>query len=603
MNFIPNSIRFAFRGMRSSRPGVAFLTAALLVFLGACTGAKNKDGVLKLPMGVDAKTLDPQLVDDLYSGIATSLIYEGLLEYEYLKRPHELRPLLAESMPTISEDGLTYTFKIKKGAKFIDSPHFEGGKGRAVTAHDFVYSFHRVADPKVNSGGFWIFDGKIKGLNEWRDANKGKDEVDYTNLSEGFKALDDHTLQINLTTKYPQLLYVLAMSYTFVVPQEVVSKLGPDFANNPVGTGPYILDTWMREAKITYNKNPNYHGSLYPTEAEEGDDPSLLADAGKKLPFMDRVELHVFVESQPMWLNFLQGNLDNTAIPKDNFDTAIDAEKGDLKKEFADKGVSLNVAPGADVTYLAFNMLDPFFIKAGPKFRQAISLAIDEDERIKVFYNGRGIPAHTPVPPSLPGYDKDFKNPYQAYDVEKAKQLLAEAGFPEGKGVPTLEYEIGKSTTARQMAEDFKRRLEAIGINIKVNVNQFSELLTKINDKKAQMWGIAWGADYPDAENFLQLLYGPNMSPGPNGANFNNAEYNKLFEEIRFELDSPERRAKINRMKQIFVEQMPWVPGIHRVGYSLSQPWLKNFKPGYMGNSSAKFLRVDEERRAQGLKK
>lgn len=582
---------------------ISFLTLALLLFVGACTGAKKQDGVLKIPMQVDAKTLDPQLVDDLYSGIATSLIYEGLLEYEYLKRPHELRPLLAESMPTISDDGLTYTFKIKKGVKFVDSPHFEGGKGRELTAHDFVFSLHRVADPKVNSGGFWIFDGKIKGLNEWREANKGKDVVDYTNLSEGFKALDDHTLQITLNAKYPQLLYVLAMSYAFAVPKEVVTKLGPDFANNPVGTGPYIFEKWMREARITYNKNPNYHGSFYPTAGEEGDDAAMLADAGKKLPFMDRVELHVFIEGQPMWLNFLQGNLDYTLIPKDNFDTAIDTETGGLKKEFTDKGVRLNISPGTDVAYLAFNMLDPFIIKAGPKFRQALSLAVNEEERIKVFNNGRGIPAHSPVPPTLPGYDKNFKNPYQAFDVERAKKLLAEAGFPEGKGVPTLEYEISNSSRARQMAEDIKRRLEVIGVNAKVNVNQFSELLSKINDKKAQMWSIGWGADYPDAENFLQLLYGPNSSPGPNGANFNDAEYNKLYEEIRFELDSPERRAKINRMKQIFVEQLPWIPGIHRVNYSLNQPWLKNYKAGYMGNSTAKYLRVDEERRSQGLKK
>ncbi len=579
------------------------LCFTVAIFLGACTGGKSEKGVLRLPMGVDAKTLDPQLVDDLYSFESTSLIYEGLLEYEYLKRPHELKPLLAAEMPTVSDDGLKYTFKIKKGVMFQDSPHFPGGKGRELKAQDFVYTFHRVADPKLNSGGFWIFDGKIKGLNAWRDANKDKAVVDYSKTSEGFKALDDYTLEINLTTKYPQLLYVLAMSYTQIVPHEIVEKLGQDFANNPVGTGPYVLDSWSREAKITYNKNPNYHGTYFPTEAEIGDDPSLLADKGKKLPFMDRIELHIFIESQPMWLNFMAGNLDRASIPKDNFASVIDPETNKLKKEFVDNGVTLDVSASPDVTYYAFNMVDPFIKKAGPKFRQAISLAIDEEERIKIFSNGRGIPAHTPVPPSIPGYDKDYVNPYQAYDVEKAKKLLAEAGFPGGKGAPRLEYEIGKSTDARQMAEDLKRKLAAIGLDVKINVNQFSELLTKINDRKAMMWGIAWGADYPDAENFLQLLYGPNATPGPNGANFQNAEYDKLFEAMRFTYDSPERRETIRKMKDIFVKEMPWIPGIHRIGFGLSHKWLKNYKPGYMGGNVAKFLRVDEEVRAKGVKK
>jgi len=579
-----------------------FAVFVLAIAFAGCTGGKSDKGVLKLPMGTDAKTLDPQLVDDLYSFEATSLIYEGLLEYEYLKRPHELKPLLAAELPKVSEDGMKYTFKIKKGVMFQDSEHFPGGKGRELKAQDFVYTFHRVADPKLNSGGFWIFDGKIKGLNEWREANKDKETVDYDKTSEGFKAIDDYTLEINLTTKYPQLMYVLAMSYTLVVPREVVEKLGQDFANNPVGTGPYVLEKWMREAKISYTKNPNYHGTNYPTESEAGDAAELLADSGKKLPFMDRVELLIFIESQPMWLNFMAGNLDRAGIPKDNFSSVIDPATNKLKSEFSEKGVRLTISPSPDVTYTAFNMVDPFIKKAGPKFRQAISLALDEEESIRIFANGCGIPAHTPVPPNIPGYDKDYVNPYQRYDVEAAKKLLAEAGFPGGKGVPELEYEIGKSTDARQSAENTKRKLAAIGINIKINVNQFSELLTKVNERKAQMWGIAWGADYPDAENFLQLLYGPNQTPGPNGANFQNAAYDKLFEQMRFTYDSPERREIINKMKDIFVQEMPWIPGSHRIGYGLEHKWLKNYKPGYMGGNVAKFLRVDEEIRAKGVK-
>jgi ABC-type transport system substrate-binding protein len=229
-------------------------------------------------------------------------------------------------------------------------------------------------------------------------------------------------------------------------------------------------------------------------------------------------------------------------------------------------------------------------------------LAINEEQKIKLFYNGRGIVAHSPVPPGLAGYDENFKNPWKEFDVEKAKKLMAEAGFADGKGVPVIPYETSTGTEARQMAEDLQRSLAPLGIKLQINVNQFAELLEKIDQKKAMMWGIAWGADYPDAENFLQLLYGPNKVPGPNGSNFDHAEYNKLFEQMRYMLDSPERRKIISRMAQILVDEMPWVPSMHRVGYYLTQPWFKNYKPGYMGSSEAKFLRVDLERREQGVK-
>jgi oligopeptide transport system substrate-binding protein len=589
---------------RASYFTTAVLAVSASISLSSCTGSKTggSDSVLRLPMVTDAKSLDPAMVDDLYSNEATSLIYEGLVEYEYLKRPHELRPLLAAELPTVSKDELTYTFKIKKGAKFQDSDAFEGGKGRDVKASDFVYSFLRIADPKINSGGFWIFDGKIKGLNDWREAQKTADKVAYDAGPEGFKALDDETLQITLVQKYPQLLYVLAMPYGFVVPREAVEKHGKDFTNKPTGTGPYKLVNWMRGSKITYERNPSYHGSKYPTAGESTDSEALLTDAGKDLPFTDKVEMHIFTESQPMWLNFLSGSLDRVGIPKDNFESVIDPSNNSLKPDFKNKGIELTITPTPDVTYIAFNQEDPFFKKAGPDFRKAIAMAIDGERQIRVFYNGRAILAHTPVPPGLAGYDADFKNPYQKYDVAGAKALLAKAGYPEGKGIPPMNYEIGQGSDSRQLAEAVQRDLAVIGIKLNINVNQFSELLSKIDSKKAQMWGIAWGADYPDAENFLQLLYGPNAAPGPNGANYNSAEYNKLFEQMRFMRDSPERRTIIRQMQEVFVRDLPWAPGVHRIAYSLGHAWLGNYKPGYMGGNVAKFLKVNTERRAQGLK-
>ena len=363
---------------------------------------------------------------------------EDLVEYDYLKRPHQVRPLLAEAMPDVSKDGLVYTFKIKSGIKFSDHAAFTGGKGREVKAQDFVYSFMRLADPKLNSEGFWLVDGHIKGLNEWREKQKSAAKVDYDAPVEGFKALDDRTFQISLTSKYPQLMFVLAMANTVVVAREVVEKLGADFANTPVGTGPYKLAEWMRNSKITFDRNPNWHGQAYPSEGETGDEAKgLLSDANKPR-FCRQSRLSAFTETQPMWLNFMSGRMDFTAIPKDNFKSAVDEKTKELLPELANKGVKLEKFAEPDVTYMAFNLEDPVIKKGGPNLRKAIALALDKVRSIEVFRNGRGILAQSPIPPGLAGYDEKFVNPFSSYDVAKAKEYLAKAGYPGGKGLPEM---------------------------------------------------------------------------------------------------------------------------------------------------------------------
>ncbi|MBS1984549.1 MAG: hypothetical protein JST16_10285 [Bdellovibrionales bacterium] len=574
---------------------------ALSLCLASCTGKKKDDGTLRLYMLADAKQLDPALVQDLYSNWISSLSYEGLLEYHYLKRPFELKPNLAEAMPTVSKDGLTYTFKIRKGIHFMDSDVFPGGKGREVKAQDFVYSFLRVADPKLGSGQFWVYDGHIKGLNEWRDKQKTNATVDYDHPPEGFKAVDDYTLQIKLNHKYAQLLFVLAMPTGFVVPHEAVEKLGKDFGNNLVGTGPYKLVNWMRNSKLSFVKNPNYRGEPYPAEGEASDAANgLLADAGKMMPLADKLEYHIFVESQPRWLNFLKGSIDVTQIPKDNFDSMIDKNTHELLPDQVAKGIRLMKAPQPEISYIAFNMEDPVIKKGGPNLRKAIALAIDQKKTSDILFWGTPVLGQFLLPPALAGYEESFVNPYNQHNVEKAKELLAKAGYPGGQGLPELVYEVPNGTDSRQLAELFQKYVGEIGIKVRVNYNQFSELDEKIIRKKAQMWGIAWMADYPDAENFLQLLYGPNSAPGPNGSNFNNPEYNKLYDQMRVMQDSPARRAIINKMRDIYIQEMPIIVERHRVFYYTYHNWLKNFKMEYMGGSIAKYLRVDSELRSKG---
>jgi len=568
--------------------------SVLLVSAGACTKKGGSDDrVLRLSMLADAKNFDPALCEDYYTHEAQSMVYEGLVEYEYLKRPHMLKPLLAEAMPEVSNDGLTYTFKIKKGVKFMDHPAFPEGKGREVKAQDFIYSFMRVADPKSASTGFWIFDNHIVGLNEWRAAQEKSENSDLMAPIEGFKAIDDYTLQIKVKQKYPQLLFVLAMPMGFVVAKEVVEKTGKEFVSNPVGTGPYKLASWARNSKISFVRNPSWRGDTYPTEGEPEDTArGFLADAGKPIPFVDKVDLMIYVEEQPRWLNFVSGNTDTVRMPKDYFKTAIDPATDDLNAELKSKGLIRQKVPEPDVTYIAFNMEDPLIKKGGANLRKAIAHAIDYKRNLALFYNNQGINAQSPVPPGLAGYDENYQNPNLVYDLAKAKEYLKKAGYPDGKGL-TLTYETSQGTDSRQQAEMLQKELSAIGVKLNINVNQFSELTEKINKKKAQMWGIAWIADYPDVENFLQLLYGPNKAPSPNGSNFDDPRFNKLFEQVRGMADSPERRKLISDMIKIFEEQMPWIPGVHRVASFLNSGRLKNYKGGYMGpHQPAKFFNL-----------
>lgn len=590
-------MKTSLRGSRKTKLALVLATLVALVFQVSCTSNSNKnEKVINSVLSANVKGLDPIFASDTYANTVVSQIYETLLSYHYLKRPLELQPELAAAMPKVSEDGLTHTFKLRDGIRFQDDEAFPEGKGRKVTAQDFIYSWKRLADPRNRSDGYWIFDGRIEGLNEWRE-KAAKGEADYDTPVSGLQAPDDKTLVVKLTKPYYQLHYVLTMPYSAPVPKEAVEKYGKEFINKPVGTGPFMLDSWVRNSKIVLVKNPNWAATTYPTEGEEGDaEKGFLKDAGKKLPFVDKVVFHEITEDQPRWLKFMKGELDFVGIPKDNFDSAVsnDSLSEDLKK----KGVELVVTREPDVTYTSFNMADPL-IGENDELRKAMSLAYDTDTLIEKFYNGRAIVAHSPIPPDVDAYDPKFKNPYKEYNVSKAKELLKQAGFPEGKGLPRLELSTINSSTARQMAEYFKQNMEKIGVDIKIVTSSWPQFTSKIRDRKAQIWGIAWMADYPDAENFLQLLYGDNVSPGPNGANFKNAEFDKLYKQASNLPPGPERTKLYQQMRDIFVKEMPWIPGAHRLSYAVKHGWLENYKHHSIINNIYKYLRVDTDERKE----
>ncbi len=571
----------------------------------SCTKKEElNEKTLNLVVGSEVKGMDPIYSNDRYSSNETARVYESLLDYNYLKRPYQLAPNLAESMPEVSNNGLTYTFKIKKGVTFHDDKAFPGGKGRELVAEDFVYSIKRLADPKLQGLGWWTIDGKIKGLNEWREKNTKAETVNYDEVVEGMKALDSHTLQFTLVKPFPQFLYSLAMTFTSAVAKEVVDFYGTEFLNHPVGTGPFILPVFKQTNRIEYVKNPNYREKTFPCEASEEFEKIAKEYCGKKLPLVEKVVVNIIKEDQPRWLNFQKGNLDYIGIPKDNFDAAV-TPTNQLATDLSSKGIDLLIQPSLDVTYTAFN-LDLDLLK-NKKLRQALSLAYDVETANKLFYNNRALPAQSLVPPGIAGYEKDFKNSYRGHgkeeEVARAKKLLAEAGYPEGKGLKELTYDCPSSTVSRQIGEYTKQQFAKIGVKLRVVQNTWPELQKKIDKRQVELWGIAWGADYPDAENFLQLLYGPNRVPGANGSGYDNPAFNRLYESASTMQDTPERTALYEKMTRMAAEEMPWIYGVHRQNYVLKHSWLKNYVITDFEAGTEKYLDVDLAAKKVALEK
>jgi ABC-type transport system substrate-binding protein len=578
-----------------------FLGFLTLIMVSCTKKVDLNKKTLNLAVSAEIKGMDPIYANDAYSSNEVARVYEGLLEYHYLKRPYTLVPNLAESMPTVSADGLEYTFKVKPGVYFHDDAAFPNGKGRELVAEDFVYSIKRLADPKLQSLGWWLLQGKIAGLDEWRNKYAKADKSNYADKIEGLVALDKYTLKFKLKKSFPQFLYALAMPFTYAVSREVVEKYGKEFLNHPIGTGPFILPQFTQSNKIIYKKNPKFRDKFYPKDAsDEFNAPYYLKDAGKKLPLVDEIIVHIIKEEQPRWLNFGKGKIDYISIPKDNFDAAVTPDRN-LTQDLVKRGIELVKSVSLDVTYIAFNHDDPLFQNVD--LRRAMSLAYDPVASNKLFYNNLAMVAHSLVPPGIAGHIKGYTNPYVGPNIEKAKELLKKAGYPNAVGLPEIVYDTSSSTVSRQMGEFFKKQMAKIGIKVKVQTNPWPQLQEKITKRKVQVYGIAWGADYPDAENFLQLLYGPNRSPGANGSGYDDPEFNRLFKVSSIMQDTPERTAIYEKMYRIAAENIPWIFGVHRQNFIIRHGYIKNYVPSDFNQGQVQYLNVDLKKKAEILKK
>lgn len=508
---------------------------------------------------------------------------------------------------------------------------------RELTADDYVYQIKRLAHPRLHSPVLELMGDYIIGLKDLHallvaGEKANKDRQAWIDLRSypmsGVEVVDRYTYRVRIKGAYPQFPYWLAMPFFAPVPFEADRFFSqPGMAERnltldwwPIGTGPFMLRENNPNARMVLVKNPNYHGESYPCEGEDEDKAAaLLADCGKPLPFIDKVVFTREKESIPYWNKFLQGYYDASGVSSDNFDQAVQmGGQGDvtLSDEMVAKGIKLNTSVAPSVMYMGFNMLDPVVggsSERARKLRLAISIAIDQEEFIAVFQNGRGVPAMHPIPPGIFGYraDKAGINP-QVYDwvdglprrksVEEARRLLAEAGYPGGRDAKTGDpLVVNLDTTAGGMGDKstvdwLSKQFRKLDVQLVVRATDYNRFQDKIRKGNAQLFYWGWNADYPDPENFLFLLYGAQgkvKSQGENAANYENAEYDRLFERMKAMPDSPERQAIIERMLAILQHDAPWVWGFYEKAYSLQHGWLLNRKPGKIIRNSLKYQRLD----------
>lgn len=572
-----------------------FFFAILLISLSFLTGCNKKaqEGnhkILNIALTSEVSTLDPVNSYDNVSGFVIYNICEQLYEYHYLNRPYELKPLLADGMPKIENQGKRYVIKIKKNIRYHDHPAFKG-QIRTVTSNDFITQLKRLSYAPLNSTGWWILDGAVVGVNEFKK-NVGTDFEKFkaTSIS-GVSAPDDHTLIINLTQPSPQFMYKLAMSFMSPVPLEVIEHDKNDLSHNPIGTGPYYLSKMDGTKGIILTKNPHYHESFYPSEGDRfANNRGLLKDSGEKIPFIEGIHFKIVEENRARWELFTKYELDFIVLPQEFYSQVFD-EVGNLKEDIKAKNIRLQTMPTLTYWWLAFNMRDSLVGK-NINLRKAIAHAIDFDKYIQLFTNNTGQKANSILPPGVLGYDPNVTLPYE-YNLDKAKDYLAKAGYPGGKNLPEIIYDTrAESKISHAQAEYFRDQLALIGIKLKIVKNNFKQYLEKSRTGHLQFFQDGWTLDYPDAENIYQLLVSSNHPPGPNASFYTNKELDLLYEKMSKLPDGEEKKNLINKMEKITNDDLPWIMQYYSRNFILYHDYVKNYRPSDLVWSYPKYLRL-----------
>jgi ABC-type transport system substrate-binding protein len=586
-----------YRGIRALIGIVGLLAACAAV---AADSAK----LLRIAFPAQETGFDPVRVSDSYSNEVNEAIFDRLLTYDYLARPAKLVPMAAETMPEISDNGRTYLFKIRRGIYFTPDPAFRGQK-RELIAEDFVYAFKRFADPKNRSPWAWMIEGKIEGLDAQIEAAKKSGAFDYAKTIPGLVALDKYTLRFKLTSPDYLFLYTAAHVPFGAVAREVVEAYGDDVQAHPVGTGPYMLKEWKRAAKIILEANPDYRGFVWDFEptADPWDAQVVKSMRGKKMPQIGRVEISIIEEEQSRWLAFSQKEVDLLNLPGTFRPQVFDGDNK-LKPEWPAKGVTLFRTIDPDIVYTFFNTRDPVvggFTKEKIALRRAIAMGYDLEQEIRVIRKHQAVQAQMPIPPGLIGYDPRYRSINQ-YDPVLANKLLDYFGYKKGAdgyrmlpdGKPLILRQATEGTVFnRDSNELWKKSMDAIGIRIEFDIGKFADHLKQAKACQLMMWGAAWTADYPDGDNFMQLLYGPNTGQSNNGC-YESKAFDAMYTKSRtLPPDSPERALLFLDMSRQMEVDAAWVLEVSRERDQMIWPWVKGYKKHPI--LAAEFVYMDVE--------
>ena len=569
----------------------------ILVLLSSCskdTQSNKNNAILKVALNYNTTSLDPANAYDVISSSILYQSYEQLYEYHYLKRPYSLKPLLAEDLPLINESGTKYTIKIKKGIQYHKDQSLN--EGRTLKAQDFIDQIKRLAFKPTKSSGWWLFDGKIKGLNRFRE-KAGNDINKFFKLTvEGLKAPNDHTLIINLVEPYPQMIYALSMSFTSPIPKESIIFYKNDLSKHIIGTGPFKLKAHVPLKTITLQKFDSYNLSIYPNHGDrKSHSKGLLKDAGQKLPFINEIKYSLIKNPNKRWRLFMDKKISFLNLSEIHFKKALN-EIGDLKEKLKKMDIELQISPTLTFWWLSFNMNDSILGKHR-NLRMAIASAIDREEFVNLSSNKTGQKANSIYPPGIPGYDPS-KALSIVFDLDKAKVFLKKAGYPNGNGLPKIQYDTrGDQNISLKQARYIKSQLKKIGIEIEIVINSFPEFLKKEREGSLKFWLGGWSMDYPDSENILQLLTSKNHPPGPNSTFYSNKKFDQAFAKLKVAHSYKEKRKLMKKMEKTVLEDLPWFMLYYHRNYTLVHKNIKNYRYSDIIPNIFKYIRIDNSNR------
>ncbi len=604
-------IRAALRPMSLLRAGAVaacLLLPAAPALLAADAPAAAPLKVLRYAFRVAETGFDPAQISDLYSRTIASNIFDAPLQLEFLARPVRARTNTAAAMPEVSADFKTFTFTIKPGIYFADDPAFKGQK-RELVAQDYVYSIKRHYDPKLKSPSLYSFENnKVLGLSELRqELIKAGKPFDYDREVEGLRALDRYRFQVKLGAGNPRFIEDMTDgSVAGAVAREVVEAYGDKIMDHPVGTGPFKLGEWRRSSRIVLDRNPGYREVYYDEEAP-ADNPVAQAAAarlkGRRLPMIDRVEIGIIEENQPRWLSFLNKEYDLVEeVPAEFADRVMPGAQ--LAPNLKRTGIQMVRYARADVALSLFNLEDPMVGGYTPDkvaLRRAISLAVDLDKEIRLVRKRQAMPAQGPIGPGTWGYDPAFRSEMSEFNLARAKALLDLYGYvdkdgdgwrdqPDGSPL-LLDYATQSDGEKRQLAEQWQKNMDALGVRIKFRIAQWPENLKASRAGKLMMWGVGWSAG-PDGAGFLELGYGPNKGQA-NHARFDLPAFNAAYDRQKALPNGPERQAAMTQAQALMVAYVPYKIHVHRIWTDLAQPWVVGYQRNVFLREFWKFVDID----------